>query len=138
MAVAGLVSVRAFEAVFYDPLREYFTSDYMKKPVPQVDRMMFFLHTTLRYILNTALSLFIIRLLFDNINYVKWGVYLFAGAYVLLMPVYLWFPGHAGSESAFALFYIRRFLIQPVLGMLLIPAFYYLENTDKKRKEGFR
>ena len=121
-----LVLIRVFESdLFYDPYLLFFKSDYLKidQPNREVLKLLFF--TTLRYVLNSVLSLGIIYLLFLDQSIVKFSLYIYSIAYVVLMFFFIYFVSWPRQEDAFVFFSFRRFLIQPVFLILLIPAFYY-------------
>ena len=121
-----LVLIRVFESdLFYDPYLLFFKSDYLKidQPNREVLKLLFF--TTLRYVLNSVLSLGIIYLLFMDQSIVKFSLYIYSIAYVVLMFFFIYFVSWPRQEDAFVFFSFRRFLIQPVFLILLIPAFYY-------------
>ena len=121
-----LVLIRVFESdLFYDPYLLFFKSDYLKidQPNREVLKLLFF--TTLRYVLNSVLSLGIIYLLFMDQSIVKFSLYIYSIAYVVLMLCFIYFVSWPRQEDVFVFFSFRRFLIQPVFLILLIPAFYY-------------
>lgn len=121
-----LVLIRVFESdLFYDPYLLFFKSDYLKidHPNREVLKLLFF--TTLRYVLNSVLSLGIIYLLFLDQSIVKFSLYIYSIAYVVLMLCFIYFVSWPRQEDTFVFFSFRRFLIQPVFLILLIPAFYY-------------
>lgn len=136
-AIAGififsLMLVRAFETqMFYDPFLAYFKGDFYHKDFPDYDLTRVILNVSYRFVLNSLLSLLIIWFLFWNKKYVKYAVYILIGFFILLLPIYIFC-----IENQFQLgenfgFYIRRFLIQPYLLLILIPAFYYHQQKQK-------
>ncbi|CAC9974005.1 exosortase F system-associated membrane protein [Flavobacterium panici] len=124
--------IRAFEnRLFYDPFLDYFEKDFNNIQLPQVDSLKLFLNLLLRFVLNTALSLILIYtlfrdkgiLIFSSILYAFFSVVLFAMFFIIVE----YFP-----EKSWLLFYVRRFIIQPIFVLLFIPAFYYqLQNLKK-------
>lgn len=131
LAVIILASIRAFEAkIFYDPFIAFYKSEYFHKPLPTFDAVKMFLNLVLRYSLNSALSLFIIYKLFVDKGILKVAayLYLFIGL-VLIFSFYIYL--NSSNVDYMILFYIRRFLIQPVLLVLFIPAFYYQKKQNK-------
>ena len=121
LALLGLILVRAFEDnLFYDPFLSFFKTDYQNKPLPDLNCYLLFGNLLLRYALNTFFSLIIIRLLFNERNLMLFSGYLFIFLFVILVIVFF---------DYLILFYIRRFLIQPLFLVLFIPAFYYQQLT---------
>src|SRR5690606_33022372 len=81
--------------------------------------------TTLRYVLNTVISLGILFVLFKDLSIIKFSVLVYALAYVVFMSLFLYFVILPKQEDYYLFFNVRRFLIQPLIALLLIPAFYY-------------
>ncbi|CDF78136.1 conserved hypothetical membrane protein [Formosa agariphila KMM 3901] len=122
----GLVLIRAFEAdLFYDPFLEFFKNDYLFLDAPIFNICKLIAFTSLRYFLNTVLSLGIIYFAFKNTDVLKFSAIFYGIAYVILILVFLVLVLDAKQDNYFILFNIRRFLIQPLLLLLLLPAFYY-------------
>ncbi len=126
LAILGLVFVRAFEnQLFYDPFLQFFKYDYQNKPLPSFDTVKLFLGLFFRYVLNTILSLGIIYLLFKQLQLVKFSALLFVVLFVILMLLFFGVLHFSKQPDYLVLFYLRRFLIQPLFLVLFIPAFYY-------------
>ncbi|WP_297869346.1 exosortase F system-associated protein [uncultured Flavobacterium sp.] len=125
-ALLGLILVRAFEdELFYDPFLTFFKSDYQNKPLPDLNCYLLFGNLLLRYAVNTFFSLIIIRLLFNERNLMIFSGYLFLFLFVILLIVFFGLLHFSDEPDYLILFYIRRFLIQPLFLVLFIPAFYY-------------
>lgn len=122
-----LVLVRLFEAdLFYDPLLSFFKQDYLNQKVPDVELGKLLLHTAYRYLTNTIISLLILWVAFREKDVIKFSVVLYVLAFFILLPWMGWLVTNATPESNYnILFYVRRFLIQPLFVLLLLPAFYY-------------
>ncbi|MCK8481303.1 exosortase F system-associated membrane protein [Psychroserpens algicola] len=121
-----LVLIRVFEnELFYDPYLLFFKSDYLHMDFPRREILKLTLYTTLRYVLNTLISLGIIYLFFKDKSIVKFSVIIYTIAYIILLSFFLYFVIHPRQEDYYLFFNFRRFLIQPILLILLIPAFYY-------------
>src|SRR5690606_16879086 len=78
-----------------------------------------------RYVLNSLISLCILFVLFKDLSIIKFSVLIYALAYVVFMSLFLYFVIHPKQEDYYLFFNVRRFLIQPLMALLLIPAFYY-------------
>ena len=128
LALLGLILVRAFEDnLFYDPFLSFFKTDYQNKP--DLNCYLLFGNLLLRYALNTFFSLIIIRLLFNERNLMLFSGYLFIFLFVILVIVFFGLLHFSDQPDYLILFYIRRFLIQPLFLVLFIPAFYYQQLT---------
>lgn len=127
----GLVFIRFRESeLFYDPLLHFFKSDYKGKELPEMEQVKFFLHLFLRFAINTLFSLMILWALFKE----KEMLCLATGIYVLLfilLGIVMYIMLQNDQSSHLPLFYVRRFLIQPLLLFILVPAFYYYRKVNK-------
>jgi len=129
-----LILVRMFETeLFYDPFLAYFKGDFYNTEFPEYDLTKLSLNIVFRYFLNSAISLGIIWFLFGNKNYVKFSVVILISFLILLLPVYIYFIENQFNLGENIGFYVRRFLIQPMLLLILIPAFFY-QNQQIKQK----
>lgn len=128
-----LVLVRLFEAeLFYDPLLSFFKQDYLNQKVPDVEFGKLLLHTSYRYLINTVISLLILWVAFWDRDVIKFSMVLYALAFIVLLPWMAWLIVNATPQSNYnILFYVRRFLIQPIILLLLLPAFYYHRQKIK-------
>lgn len=121
-----LILIRAFEdSLFYDPYLVFFENDYLYIDSPRREIAKLVLFTTLRYVLNTGLSLGILYLIFKDKSILKFSVLIYGVGYVLLLIPFLYFVVNPKQEDYYLFFNIRRFLIQPIGLILLLPAFYY-------------
>lgn len=121
-----LVLIRTFEEVlFYDPYLSFFENDYLYIDSPRRELAKLLFNTTLRYVLNSLISLGIIFLVFKDKSMIKFSTVIFALAYLLLLIPFLYFVINPKQEDYYLFFNVRRFLIQPIILMLLLPAFYY-------------
>ncbi len=124
--VLMLILIRFFEDVlFYDPYLTFFQNDYLYIDSPRREVLKLVGFTTLRYVLNALISLAILFLVFRDKSIIKFSVIIYAIAFVLLMMVYLYFVVNPRQEDYYLFFNVRRFLIQPIILILLLPAFYY-------------
>lgn len=124
--VALLVLIRAYEDnLFYDPFLDYFKSDYQKFAIPAIDKIQLFFGLFLRYFLNTILSLAIIYVLFKDIDAIKFASVLYLVFFIILIAAFFFIVKNNGEINKMSLFYVRRFLIQPLFLILFLPAFYY-------------
>jgi exosortase F-associated protein len=121
-----LVLIRFFEdTLFYDPYLEFFQNDYLYIDSPRREVLKLVGFTTLRYLLNTIISLAILFVVFKDRSIIKFSTLVYAIAFIILMLIYLYFVINPRQEDYYLFFNIRRFLIQPIILILLLPAFYY-------------
>ncbi|MEZ7946372.1 MAG: exosortase F system-associated protein [Flavobacteriaceae bacterium] len=121
-----LFFVRAFEEqLFYDPLNNYFQNDYLYKKIPLLDRWNLLLHLFYRYTVNSLISLAIIYMIFKNKKIIKFSQLFFTVAFLLLIISFSFSLRNNLEGGYLFTFYIRRFLIQPLFLLILLPAFYY-------------
>ena len=128
-----LVLVRAFEQhLFYDPFIEYFKNDYLYDPIPVFSGSKLLIDMIFRYGLNSAISLLIIYVAFQNRNYFIFSLKFYLIAFVILIiTFFIILKGELAQGYLFA-FYVRRFIIHPLFVLLLLPAFYYKQLTSRE------
>lgn len=131
LAFAGIIIfmfalVRTYEnTLFYDPFLDYFKSDFYAKPLPAFNAFSLFLSLLFRYGLNTLLSIGLIYVVFKDMMMVKFVSLLYLIFFVFLIVCFYFLLFLYGEHNNLILFYVRRFLIQPIFVLLFIPAFYF-------------
>lgn len=127
--------VRLYESeIFYDPLLAYFKGSYMQIPLPEMNYQMLLLNTSFRYFINTALSLALLYIVFKDIGMVKFTAVLYLVFFVVLISILLFTLSYDDPDKML-IFYIRRFLIQPIFILLFIPGFLFQEYVSKKPED---
>lgn len=128
-----LLLIRAYEnQLFYDPLLNFFKTDYKTLPLPEMDQVKLQLNIGLRFLMNSAISLGILWLIFKNKDIIKLSVFLYIILFVLLLMAFNYAVYTSeGTTSHMTLFYIRRFLIQPLFLLILLPAFYFQRKNTQ-------
>lgn len=127
-----LILIRAYENVlFYDPYLSFFKNDYLYIDSPRREVAKLVFYTTLRYVLNSIISLGILYLIFKEKSVIKFSVLIYVVGFILLMIPFLYFVINPKQEDYYLFFNIRRFLIQPIGLILLLPAFYYYKLNLK-------
>lgn len=125
-SVIVLALVRNFETVlFYDPFLNYFKRDYLDLPFPDFNGIQLFWNILLRYFINTFFSIVILYALFQDLSIIKFTTVLYSLFFVFLISGFFFVVLVLNENSNFLLFYLRRFLIQPLFLILFIPAFYF-------------
>ncbi len=128
-----LAAIRMFQSdLFNDPFIEFYKNDYIQKLPPEVDQLSLYLNTAYRYFLNTIVSLFAIIVAFPKKSVIKFSVFFYILAFVILCLIKVVLINNLEPKLYDVLFYVRRFLIQPIFVILLLPAFYYQHNIEKK------
>ena len=126
----GLVLIRAFEnTLFYDPLIDYFKGNYLNTNLTEIEYVKYFGHILYRYSLNTALSLGIIHLLFKDSRILKFSLNFYILLFIILTSFLIIL--FQIIDDKMLMFYVRRFLIQPIFLFILAPAFYYQKLKKK-------
>jgi len=128
-----LAAIRFFEdSLFYDPLITFFKSDYLLGIIPPMNMAELMIHLSIRYALNSAISLGIIYIAFQNRSMLKFSVILYALLYLGAVSAFIFLVLNIEREHYLALFYVRRFLIHPLFLLILLPAFYYYRISKKE------
>ena len=126
LLISLLVVVRVFEnELFYDPFLDFFKKDFVKMPLPNINSLQLFLGLLLRYILNTFISLAVIHVLFADVKMVKFSFLLYCFFFVIFTTAFFYIVFFTVENHNWILFYIRRFLIQPIFLLLFVAGFYY-------------
>jgi exosortase F-associated protein len=121
-----LILIRAFEdTLFYDPFLDYFKSNYQNTPLPKLNMIKLFFSLGFRYYLTSMISLGLLKLIFNDAKIMKFSIFLFSILGMILMISFFFILIKFGETNKMNLFYIRRFIIQPIFLILFIPAFYY-------------
>jgi exosortase F-associated protein len=126
---AMLAAVRQYQdTLFYDPLINFFKLNFATLPLPDLLAPKFYAHLTFRFLLNTLLSLGILWFLFKKWEIIKISALMYLLFFVALMGLMVLAMHTSDVGNYQFLFYVRRFVIQPLLVLLLIPAFYFIRR----------
>jgi exosortase F-associated protein len=131
LLISLLAGVRAFESqLFYDPFLLYFEGDYLKMPLPEFNVFRLFLSLTFRFLLNSILSLGVLYIIFKDKQMIQFASFLYFFFFVILIVGFFSVLHFHENQNNLLLFYVRRFLIQPLFLILFIPAFYYQKLNE--------
>lgn len=133
LLILALAAIRGFEdQLFYDPFLQYFKNDYLQVPWPEFEIWRLNGNIFFRFWLNTVLSIGIIHLIFQDTLTTKFASILYVLFFLVLFVAFQLFLYFGNESHNFWLFYLRRFLIHPVLLLLFLPAFYFqrLQNRS--------
>jgi exosortase F-associated protein len=126
LLILALAGIRGFEeGLFYDPFLIYFKNDYLQIPWPEFDLFWLSFSLSIRFFINSFLSIFIIHLVFRDLMTTKFASMLYFIIFLFLFFSFLVLMNLGNEQQNFLLFYLRRFLIHPVLLILFLPAFYF-------------
>ena len=133
LSVAGLIGVRALEDhIFYDPLIDYFHKVGLQLEFPPLKWGKLILHHILRFLLNLVFSALTIHFIFKNRRWTLQATILMVIFFLISFPVYLYCLSTEFEVGYVFSFYIRRFVIQPLILLLIIPMFYYRKQTERR------
>lgn len=133
VGVFGLVAIRMLEEqLFYDPFLQYFHEADKNAVFPDFEWTKLIVSYIFRFLLNLFFSVMIIYFMFKNKIWTFHAAVLIAIVFVITLPIYLYCI-HTRFEVGYLFsFYMRRFVIQPLTLLLVIPLFYYRKEILKK------
>ncbi len=136
--LAGLIGVRLFEdRLFYDPFLNYFHEADKNTSFPDFEWGKLIAGHLLRFFLNLFFSCLIVQFWFKNKQWTLQGAILIIIVFVITFPIYLYCIADRFETGYLFSFYMRRFVIQPLLLLLIIPMFYYrrrvIEQNEKDK-----
>lgn len=126
-----LIAVRAFEnQMFYDPLLDFFKNDFEESALPVLNKGKLFFGLFFRYSLNTLFSLAIIFVLYRDKALIKFASLLYLCFFVVLIVAFYVVLLNDLPNQNWYLFYIRRFIIQPLFLLLFLAGLYYQKQSN--------
>jgi exosortase F-associated protein len=130
--LVGLFAIiRAFEnQLFYDPFLNYFKSENLSI-YPEFDSVKLYFSLFFRYFLNSVISLAILYVLFRDYSLLKFSAFLLLIFLILLLILFVILLNYFDESQNMILFYVRRFIIQPIFILLFIPGFYFQKITNQ-------
>ena len=130
--IGFFVIVRTFEnQLFYDPFLEYFKSE-MPLVYPKFEPVKLYFSLFIRYLINAIISILILYVIFKDLNLFKFSMFLYVLFFIILtIGFYIWL-NYFDESQKMILFYIRRFIIQPIFILIFIPGFYFQNQSEKK------
>lgn len=135
VGIAGLMSVRIFEEpLFYDPFLKYFHEASKNVVFPAFEWGKLVLDHLFRFSLNLFFSCLIIHFLFLKKSWTLQGALLMLIVFGITFPVYLFCVGSRFEIGYLFSFYMRRFVIQPLILLLIVPLFYYRKFSGDAEK----
>jgi len=126
-----LIAIRLFEKEFFnDGLITFFQYDYLHKSLPAISISHILFIDSIRFWLNTFISIGILYLLFHQKGIIRFLSLFYGTIYIILITTMWYLLSHYEAGEYLALFYVRRFVIQPVLLFILIPALLYQKEKN--------
>lgn len=133
IGLAGLIGVRSVESeLFYDPFLAFFKSADKQTLFPSFEWMPLIFNYIFRFLLNAFFSVLIIHFLFLNKKWTLQGFVLILLVFAVTLPIYLYCISTEFEIGYLFSFYMRRFVIQPLILLLIIPLFYYRKAQLEK------
>lgn len=131
--VIVLLLIRMFEKeLFYDPFLDFFHGDTQNKIIPEFNTIKLFLGLLYRYFMNSMFTVLIVYFLFKNGSIVKLTAFLLSFFFIVLIVIFFSLLHFSKSPDYLFVFYVRRFLIQPLFLILFVPAFFYQKSVNKQ------
>lgn len=132
VGILGLVFVRFLEdKIFYDPFLEFFKGDYKVSQIPDFIAWKLLLSHIFRFLLNLFFSAVVVHFMFLNKKWTLQAIALMTIAFLFFFPIYLWCLFSKMEIGYLFTFSVRRFVIQPIVLLLVIPIFYYRKKLGK-------
>ncbi|MCF2221243.1 exosortase F system-associated protein [Chryseobacterium sp. PS-8] len=133
LGILGLISVRILEdRIFYDPFLTYFHEANKNLSFPDFEWGKLIPGYIFRFILNLLFSCVVIHFWFRNKQWTIQGAVLITIIFAITFPIYLYCIYDRFEIGYLFSFYMRRFVIQPLTLLLIIPMFYYRKQMVQK------
>ena len=130
LGILGLVGVRAAEnSLFYDPFLRYFHEANKNAVFPEFEWGKLILNYIFRFALNLLFSLLIVHFIFKRKDWTVQAGILITIVFAVTFPIYLYCIYRHFETGYLFSFYMRRFVIQPLILLLIIPLFYYRKQV---------
>ncbi|MDN3695265.1 exosortase F system-associated protein [Chryseobacterium tructae] len=132
LGIGGLIGIRVLEdQLFYDPFLNYFHEANKNIAFPVFEWGQLIGGNIFRFVLNLFFSCLIIQGLFKNKQWTIQGALMMVIVFAISFPIYLYCIYDTFEIGYLFSFYMRRFVIQPVIILLIVPMFYYRKQMDK-------
>lgn len=130
LGIFGLIGVRVMEEhLFYDPFLDYFHLANKDAAFPEFVCVPLILNYLFRFLLNLILSAVVVHFIFKNKQWTIQAMILMLIVFAITFPLYLYSISTKFEIGYLFSFYMRRFVIQPLILLLIIPMFYYRKHT---------
>ena len=130
LGIFGLIGVRMMEdRLFYDPFLDYFHLANKDAVFPDFVWFKLVLNYLFRFLLNLILSAVVVHFIFKNNQWTVQAMVLMLIVFAITFPLYLYAISTKFEIGYLFSFYMRRFVIQPLILLLIIPMFYYRKHA---------
>lgn len=134
LAISGLVAVRVLEdRIFYDPFLDYFRKADKHFAFPDFEWGKLILNYLFRFLLNLIFSVIAVHFIFKRKDRTIQAAILILLVFAITFPIYLYCISTKFEIGYLFSFYMRRFVIQPLVLLLIIPMFYYRRKMEVGR-----
>jgi exosortase F-associated protein len=131
--IIGLASVAGLLAIFV--LQRYDFSHHIDFWISPTSLSKFIINRSVRFLVNDVCTIGLIYALFPYRKYVMFAISVqIAGVFLLLLPYFIlkvYYPSYNGPMINF----LHRLILNPVLLLLLIPAFYYQNKIERRIRD---
>ena len=131
----GLIAISMLVLMYMLQRMNYCTIIYnaigFQTPSPNFQ---FIFNRTLRFIINDLSVILLIYVIFENLTLTRVAFFIQLFGLFIILPLYFYFKLTLEGPSEISsplLSFIHRIVVNPILMLLLIPAFYY-QSTIKK------
>ena len=132
-----MIGVRALEdTLFYDPFLNYFHEANKNIDFPAFEWGKLIGGHLLRFLLNLIFSCLIIYGLFKDKQWTLQGAVMITIVFIISLPIYLYCISDRFEIGYLFSFYMRRFVIQPLIILLVVPMFYYRKQMLGRESGG--
>ncbi len=132
-ALLALIKINE-DIIYYDPFISYFKNNYFNQSTPNYTLFKLLTNTTARYLINSLISIFILYIAFQKKSIIRFSILFYSLAFIILITCYSIILFNFSIDLKQVFFYIRRFLIQPIFILILLPAFYYQNSIQNNPK----
>jgi exosortase F-associated protein len=133
LGICGLIGVRVVEnTIFYDPFLSYFQEGIKNISFPVFEWGKLIGGHLFRFVLNLFFSCLIIQGLFKNKHWTMQGALMMVIVFAIAFPIYLFCIQNKFEIGYLFSFYMRRFVIQPLIILLIVPMFYYRKQMERR------
>ena len=130
LGIFGLIGVRMVEdRLFYDPFLDYVHLANKDAVFPDFVWFKLVLNYLFRFLLNLILSAVVVHFIFRNKQWTVQAMVLMLIVFAITFPLYLYAISTKFEIGYLFSFYMRRFVIQPLILLLIIPMFYYRKHA---------
>lgn len=130
LGIFGLIGVRMMgDRLFYDPFLDYFHLANKDAVFPDFVWFKLVLNYLFRFLLNLILSAVVVHFIFRNKQWTVQAMVLMLIVFAITFPLYLYAISTKFEIGYLFSFYMRRFVIQPLSLLLIIPMFYYRKHA---------